>query len=238
VEPPLKLWIYRPTPSQGARELLRACRGLGLPARRLRRDWRKVQARDAVISWGFARCGEENYTAFLNRAGGSCSKYQELCILAEAGVPVPEHTSELPTSLGWLGRKNSHHSGSDIGCAHPDFWTREVQTKAELRIHVWRGKSIRAGLKVPTPDCHPRIRSRSLGWRIDYGMACQRVIRDVHREAAKVAVAALGLDFGAVDCGILPSGQPLIFEVNSAPGLEPITAAKYAAHIKEWFNAL
>lgn len=227
------LYIYRPSPSESARDLVRTLRSLSLRARRLRRDWSLVRPESPVVCWGISFSGER--TKILNARAGDYNKLQELSTLRSVGVPVPDFCDTFPKSIGWFGRKFRHHSASDIGCTYPDFWTKEVDTRHELRIHIFLGKSIRAGIKVPTEGAHPKVRSRSLGWRLSYGSDCQRVITEAHREAARKAVAALSLDFGAVDVGVYSNGKPVVFEVNTSPSLrDSNTALAYAKYIKLW----
>jgi glutathione synthase/RimK-type ligase-like ATP-grasp enzyme len=55
-------------------------------------------------------------------------------------------------------------------------------------------------------------------------------------ELAIKAVAALGLDFGAVDVILGRDGQFYVLEVNTACGLEERTADKYVEAFKEMLN--
>lgn len=66
---------------------------------------------------------------------------------------------------------------------------------------------------------HPWVRSYDGGWKLDYGENSRRYITNTIRDAAKRAVTALKLDFGAVDVGLV-AGRPVILEVNLAPGLD------------------
>jgi hypothetical protein len=84
---------------------------------------------------------------------------------------------------------------------------------------------LRSGLKIPRKKpYHPWVRSHRLGWKISYtGGAPLQVV-----EEGREAMAALELDFGAVD--ILhqpPNGGVWVLEVNTCPGLENGTLSKY-----------
>ncbi len=111
-------------------------------------------------------------------------------------------------------------------------------------MHVFNGKSVRAGMKSPRPgfaNPHPWIRSSNSGWDINYDAEAQKHVAQRHRDLAKKAVAALGYDFGAVDLGLVEGpDRPrslVVLEVNSAPGLSnPNTADAYARHIVEWLK--
>lgn len=106
-----------------------------------------------------------------------------------------------------------------------------VQADREYRVHIFNGKSIRISEKAFfTDDTSHR----------DYTTA--KPTHDVKnvRKAAKRAVNALGLDFGAVD--ILSSGNGnenvYVLEVNAAPGLGGSMPKLYADKIKQWYEEL
>lgn len=139
------------------------------------------------------------------------------------------------TQHEWLGRRNGHVGGNDL--LNPqgpfDFWVRRENIVAEVRIHCFGGKSIRAGVKVERPDvaAHAWIRSFNGGWRILYdGFESKKVMR----ELASSALSALGLDFGAVDLGQLSTGEWIVLEVNRAPGIEGNSIGAYGQAIQKW----
>lgn len=135
----------------------------------------------------------------------------------------------------WLPRRNGHVGGNDLLVPTPagaaQFWSRREALVQEYRLHIMKGKSIRAGMKIAregmTP--HPWVRSFDGGWRINYnGFSSSKPMREI---AAK-AVETLGLDFGAVDLGQLADGTLLVLEVNRAPGLEGGTVDAYGAALE------
>jgi glutathione synthase/RimK-type ligase-like ATP-grasp enzyme len=79
---------------------------------------------------------------------------------------------------------------------------------------------------------HPLIRSWDNGWKISYTGVTQDV-----RDIAHSAVAALELDFGAVDIGRTRSGDVIVLEVNRAPGVEGSTLDAYVKAIQRWVQA-
>ena len=93
----------------------------------------------------------------------------------------------------------------------------------EFRAHIFKGRSIRISEKdhVAFHDyttVRPSVEDRT-----------------VLREAAKRAVAALGLDFGAVDILASEDGQEAwVLEVNTAPGLGGSMPRVYAETFLEW----
>lgn len=147
------------------------------------------------------------------------------------GRPAPVAVQET-----WLGRLNSHISGDDLlnPPARPDFYVRKETLVNEYRIHSFRGQSIRGGIRRPqdAPSvAHPWIRSMTAGWRISYD---GESITDAIRAIAHRAVAALGLQFGAVDIGQRADGSLIVLECNRAPGLDGGTITAYANAIERW----
>lgn len=101
-----------------------------------------------------------------------------------------------------------------------------VEHDREYRVHIFKGRSIRISEKAFTED--GKYTTKKPG---------EIRLRKV-REAARRAVEAVGLDFGAVD--ILASGednsQVWVTEVNAAPGLGGTMPKLYADTFKRWQN--
>lgn len=147
----------------------------------------------------------------------------------------------------WLPRNNNHVGGADLleneNLRNPgDYYSKKENIVEEYRLHMFGGKSIRAGKKVQRPGgvrpdgrtpSHPWIRSFDAGWIIQYeGFKSNQ---DMRALAAK-AVKALDLDFAAVDMGKKADGSLIVLEVNRAPGVEGGTITAYAKHIINWVN--
>ena len=191
----------------------------------------------------------------LNERAGTLNKLQELEALARAGVlTVPFSTNPLDLQAPLFGRKIHHTRGNDIvlvQCGRPnparrvsDFYTHVVPKRKEFRVWAFRGQPIGTYEKVlqyPTKNGRGG-RSRDVwNWRNGYAYVF------VHqREAARelkatgvAAIAALGLDFGAVDIIEGNDGRYYVLEVNTAPGVEGrrqgITSL--VTHIEEWARA-
>jgi hypothetical protein len=150
-------------------------------------------------------------------------------VLAAAAAPREE----------WLPRRNNHVGGSDLlnAPAAPDYYSKKENIVEEYRVHMFKGKSIRAGVKRQRNERpngqapHPWIRSFDAGWIIAYqDFRSTAPMRDI----AKRAVEALGLDFGAVDIGKKADGTLIVLEVNRAPGVEGGTSEAYARKIVAW----
>ncbi len=160
---------------------------------------------------------------------------------AHLNAPLPPAQPAVPAEI-WLPRRNNHIGGADLldAPAQPDYYSKKEDIVEEYRLHMFRGKSIRAGKKTQEqfrPDgrtpSHPWIRSFDAGWKIRYdGFSSTKA----QRELAAAALKALGLDFGAVDMGKLANGNLIVLEVNRAPGVEGGTVESYARHIIHWYT--
>lgn len=141
----------------------------------------------------------------------------------------------------WLPRRNNHVGGNDLltdNLPNPQYYSRKEDIIEEYRLHMFKGKSIRAGQKVQRqtrPDgrtpAHPWIRSFDAGWVIQYdNFESTKPMRTI----AAAALEALGLDFGAVDVAKRRDNSLIVLEVNRAPGVEGGTVETYARHIIAW----
>lgn len=140
----------------------------------------------------------------------------------------------------WLPRSNRHVGGNDLlnGVeGRADFYSKKEDLVEEYRIHMFKGRSIRAGKKTQQPTRpngqapHSWVRSYDAGWVIRYdGYQSTKPMRAL----AKQALDALHLDFGAVDIAKTRDGRLIVLEVNRAPGVEGGTVEAYARHIINW----
>jgi hypothetical protein len=144
----------------------------------------------------------------------------------------------LPDSSIWLPRVYNHVGGADLlqPPATAEYWVKKEAIQAEVRIHSFNGKSIKAGSKQPREGVqqHPWVRSYDGGWRIVYD---NFESTEAQRKLAHKAVKTLGLNFGAVDLGQKADGTWIVLEVNRAPGLADGSVATYAAAIQAWMQA-
>jgi hypothetical protein len=193
------------------------------------------QARPAAAA---ARPGvRPNY----NVPAGNLTEAQVRSLMAQLqahlNAPLPAGT---PAET-WLPRRNNHVGGNDLleeNLRDVDFYSKKEDLVEEFRLHMFRGKSIRAGRKVQQPTRpdgrtapHAWIRSYDAGWQIRYdGFNSTREQRAI----AAQAVTALELDFAAVDIGQKRDGSLIVLEVNRAPGVEGGTVTAYARHITAW----
>jgi hypothetical protein len=103
-----------------------------------------------------------------------------------------------------------------------------VSAPREYRVHVFGGRSIRLSEKDFTSPTEHRLYSTVRPDRENHPV-------DHVREAAKAAVAAVSLDFGAVDV-LADNDSCWVLEVNSAPGLGGSTMRVYAENIIRYFE--
>lgn len=255
------IYIYCPRASDGARALVEWLRGNGVSARKVSRP-QVCGPSDKIVCWGqglgysalnsAVRPGKFHQLEGLSAAGVPVPPHVRECPMSVGWGGCEhrcEHHQALPATpgvplSGWVPRRDNHQGGSDL--LNPqrggDHWVKRLSIALEFRVHSFLGKSLRVGEKV-LRDGHRGasswVRSYNGGWRLSYGgagwSACSN--KQGVRDLAHRAVAALGLDFGAVDVGVQDDGTLVVFEVNTAPGLEDGTTEKYGVAIRQWGTA-
>lgn len=230
--------VYCTRPSAGAYRVVEWLNENGHAAVRIKGGGYHRLNPTLLIGWGEQL--PHRAARMLNPNAGSMGKFRELTTLARAGVPVPR-ASSTPRE-GWLARASSHADGADLlkKPDHPAFFVEVVPSDYEYRMNVFRDRVFRTGLKIPMKDkeAHPFVRTGAGGWTWTYDQGrLDRVgnsaSRRVFREAAVAAVAAMGLDFGAVDIGRRSDGTPVVYEVNSAPAMEQSDIARWGGIFAE-----
>ena len=168
---------------------------------------------------------------------------------------IPDWTTDIEVAKAWIGDKQSvvcrtvlnGHSGRGIVLADSveqlvaaPLYTKYVKKLKEFRIHVAFGNILDIQEKrrrsEAGSDADSRIRNHHTGW-----VYCREEIiePDGIRNVAIDALAALGLDFGAVDIIYNQKhSQCLVLEVNTACGLEGTTLNSYVNLVVEKVNAL
>jgi len=187
-----------------------------------------------IVNYGY-HSREENLPT-LNANAGNQDKYQELVKLADAGVPtIPFSRSAAELNPPIFGRQFHHTRGRDIiayrvrpllrGDRLSDYYTQLVPKQNEYRVWAFRDKTLATYEKVLTYANRLGRRGRNRDvWNWANGYAYQFITPDdVDDELKKIAiqaVAALKLDFGAVDILLSTNGQYYVLEVNTAPGTQ------------------
>lgn len=165
----------------------------------------------------------------------------------EAGVPMPKllNAEEVKAAIAdeqiIIGRPDHHSKKRGFWLIENEASLRKallgtrrkkaathfmeyVEHDREYRVHIFNGKSIRISEKEFHED--GTYTTKKPG-----DIKLRRV-----RDAAKAAVEAVGLDFGAVD--ILARGtdndEVFVLEVNAAPGLGGSMPKLYAETFRRW----
>ena len=220
-----------------------------------------------VINWGNGRIpgwiGTANTRGviILNKPAAvnvASNKLTALQALRNAGVAVPEFTTDFGAARQWLRggytvverHELRGNSGEGIRIVNLDdtemandlqtapLYTKFIPKSNEFRVHVFRGKVIDyIEKKKLTTDRRPAnfnkyVSSINCGW-----VFSRTDVRDMPevRAIALKAVAALGLDFGAVDI-VFENGMPFVLEVNTAPGLSGTTLVNYANAFRQYMG--
>lgn len=208
--------------------------------------------RRSIINWGTTNPDLRGRGKVLNlpsAVADSVNKLVAFTKLKEEGVNVPvfaTHIDQLTrTDSIVLARTVLRGSGGDgIVVLREDdepvdapLYVQYVPKKAEYRVHVAAGKVIFVQQKrkrsgVEQDKNQKLIRNYDNGW-----VFCPVTFDDIdeaHAVESINAVAALGLDFGAVDIITGKDEKVYVLEVNTAPGLEsPQLLAAYAQAFKD-----
>ena len=211
-----------------------------------------------VINWGSSRKPNWSGTAtsrdvtILNKPEAvkkASNKLMAFEVLDNAGVSIPQFTTDMRTARYWL--EDGHtiverhtitgNSAEGVRVVNLDdetvenfltdapLYTKFIPKSREFRVHVFRGEVIdyREKKKVRTENrpenFNKYISSHTMGW-----VFCKNNIKhidSVKSEAVK-AVEALGLDFAAVDV-MFYEGEAYVLEANTAPGITGSTLGNY-----------
>lgn len=173
-------------------------------------------------------------------AGDKFSTFQKL----DGVVAIPDWTGDRQVAEEWIAEghvvvcrtKLRGHSGAGIVIAarledmvDAPLYTKYIKKLEEYRVHVAFGEVIDVTAKRKRRDfsgeVNYAVRNHDNGW-----VYCRENIQEPvnMREMALAAVETMGLDFGAVDIIYnRHQGQCYILEINTAPGVEATTVAKY-----------
>lgn len=238
-----KFYVYTSRASKGARALAKVLGGKRI------RDGNitgfNTQA-DTVINWGDSHCvlPSLNLSHSVHQAA---NKLLTFIVFSAADVPIPAF-AQRREDVTWQGstvvrHKLTGHSGEGIEiCSCPTselpdapLYVQYIKKQDEYRIHVGRrGDEItsisiqRKARRHDTPDSEVnwQVRNHSNGFVfVRSGVNPPQAVMD----AAKQALVASGLDFGAVDVIYNKAEKKAyVLEINTAPGLEGTTLVDYA----------
>lgn len=182
-----------------------------------------------------------NSTYAIKRAvdkRGSLLRFLEFGVLA----PRPE---DYPSVLPAIGRKKRHERGSGFWLclqeadarhaleAGADYFIPYIRTRGEYRVHVIGGIvpfMQQKELRKIKHRLSPWLRNNRTGWGLS---RCPNIPKVC--EMGIKAVAALGLDFGAVDILRSDTDSLWVLEVNTAPALRGAQLEDWAETIKRRF---
>lgn len=236
--------LIQSRPSNGARTLREALREEAECLLRRRSATSIPRDSSMLVNWGCSSGAAPPDLNSYESVGISVNKLTAFEEMGLAGVRIPLFTAGRTmsgsvtndTGKTWFKRTLTRgHGGRGIVVVKPgEEWGRPaplyvqlVEGRLEFRVHVF--------LEGDTAHCLPRqklgvrgfgrtpeqniIRNTSNGWVL--GLVRDSTAAERAEEQAVAAVAALGLDFGAVDVIIEESsGEAFVLEVNTAPGLE------------------
>lgn len=250
----LKVLPYNPG-SQSAKALVDSLR----PYAVIKKQRTPVTGRNKVVlNWGhsqpqFSLTG----VTILNKpeaVAKASNKLIALKLMKEGGVRVPDFTTDINVAKGWIEEERivfcrtllRANSGRGIVIAKQvedlvpaPLYVKYVRKEKEYRLHVFNGEVIdavekrrRSGFQE-SGVYNKYVRSYEQGWI----MAREGVVIDQATKAEAIkAVRALGLDFGAVDIVINRDNQPVILEVNTAPGIQGTTLENYKKAVQRWMG--
>ncbi len=203
---------------------------------------------DIIINWGNSqRRFNGDYINKPEAVRVSSDKWLSAKVFNENNILQPEFTTDIKKAQEWLD--DGEHviartllrasGGRGIILCRPaenpkipkaPLYTKYVKKTDEYRVHVWQGKVIdvqqkRRNKDVPDSEVNWQIRNHGNGFIYARdGVNCPKCVLDTSISA----VAALVLDFGAVDLGYNVKGKRCtVYEVNTAPGLEGSTLDRY-----------
>lgn len=224
----------------------------GLSAKKLKADSSvNFRATDLIINWGNSITPTWNATMLNSPQAvrGAVNKALAFQLMQEAGVSVPEFTTSKEQAVKWYSPKRrikvverhilTGHSGQGIKIKEtPEeleeakLYVKYIPKLYEFRYHVFQDSIIDVQQKrrkngwKEYSNYSSEIRSHDRGWTF-----CRDAMDPLPPTAASEAiraVAALGLDFGAVD--LVYNGhhdKVYILEVNTSPGIEGETMFTY-----------
>lgn len=220
---------------------------------------------DIIVNYGnrsapasvFGQANVLNPQAALNNAANKTNALQRM---SQAGVSTVPFTTSRAEAQAWVETGETvyaratltGHSGEGITVhkrgedgSVPTLPQNPLYTKAitgqrrEWRVHIFKGVITYVQVKrrangfAENPNYQEDVRNHHTGWI--YATENINPSVAVLRNAVN-AVAALGLDFGAVDI-ISRRDDAWVLEVNTAPGLTGTTLETFTRNVVEYVNS-
>jgi glutathione synthase/RimK-type ligase-like ATP-grasp enzyme len=213
---------------------------------------------DVIVCWGMSVNHE---VPTLNGNVNKFDKFQAICEFHDKEIPAPNvFTTDKWNIFGspespfpWLARNWTHKGGKDIivvnnideandidDLGHKDFFSVYTPTKTEYRVWVFKDKAFAVYEKQWKGEGEYQgiQRNRHFGFKF--------VKQDEMLEDNKLcsfsidAVAALEMDFGAVDVVLGKDDKYYVLEVNSMPNISSLkksSGIRLAKRISQWAGA-
>lgn len=200
---------------------------------------------DIILNYGNRSAGQEIFGAasVINNQVGlnqAANKRTAFSAMESAGISTVPFTTSRAVATEWANNGdvvyarttlNGHSGEGIVVCDARNMVDAPLYTKGitgqrrEWRVHVFNGSITHVQVKrrrngyQDDPNYREDVRNHSTGWiyATENINPSQAVLRN-----AVDAVAALGLDFGAVDV-ISRRDEAWVLEVNTAPGLQADT---------------
>jgi len=237
-------------------------RGLGYK-RIFAKGSRFIQRRgDIIINWGCSSTDNQSIilptASVLNKFSSikaASNKLTTLNLFNTSGISCPTYTIHHSDAKTWIEQGHivycrktlTGKGGYGIVIANTieelvdaPLYTKGVKAGFEYRVHVFNGEVIdyvkkgRKRLEEGEERPSHLIRNYTKGWIfIREGIELPEMVK---QESIR-AVKALGLDFGAVDIAQVKNSEDVVvYEVNTAPGLQGTTLEKYIEAIQKYIN--
>ncbi len=186
---------------------------------------------DAIVCYG------SGYSGSLPALNARCTSYdkrqQAIILRRELGalaINPLSYTQARGEAFPLLGRMRKHAQGKDIRLVlepwqldalaeTSDFFVPYLSSVSEWRVWVYRKRHLGSYRKaLVDPSAMRRVgRNYKNGFRFE--KVERQEVPESLKELARRAIAALQLDFGAVDVLETAPGEFVVLEVNTAPGV-------------------
>jgi glutathione synthase/RimK-type ligase-like ATP-grasp enzyme len=213
-----------------------------------------------LVNWGAgsipARVGRDNLTILnpaeaVSLSGNKLRSFERFAEFPNVRIPQWTTSQEEARSIIQEGgvivcrTQLRGHSGEGIVLAETveqlvdaPLYVKYIKKQKEFRVHVGSGEVLDIQEKRRRQDyegdANFKVRNHHTGW-----VYCRENIEEPAdlRQQALEAIAALGLDFGAVDLIYnARQNQSYVLEVNTAPGLEGTTLEVYSNYLFQKAN--
>ena len=240
----MKLYSY----NSGSKSAKSLANGLGI--KMLRQEGPTYLGGETIINWGASVITRKHTSNVLNRPEAIARAVNKLQAFKtmEGRCPLPLFTESRVEASKWLPEAVvcrtllNGHSGNGIVIAENEeqmvdakLYTKYVKKQHEYRLHVFDGKVFYVQKKARSNA----VADENVNWKVrnhGNGFIYAHIGIDVADDVKQIAVdaiAALGLDFGAVDMIVTKSGKWYVLEANTACGLENTTLEKYVEQFKQ-----